>query len=237
MTLTGQVFALIGGVADNEQAEKMLLAVDHYLYDGSVGGYRLNTDFGEVVPDLGRGFGFAYGHKENGAMFSHMAVMYAYALYQRGLVKQGYKVLDGIYWHCKEFAHSHMYPGIPEYINNRGQGLYTYLTGSASWYLLTLVTEAFGVRGKVGNLVLEPKLVKEQFNQEGKARIVVQFANRELDIVYLNQDRLDYGEYQIISAFLDGKLISFNGSFGIIPRLLIISLDPNNTHHIEVELH
>ena len=119
-----------------------------------LGGYRLNTDFGEVLPNLGRGFGFAFGHKENGAMFSHMAVMYANALYQRGLVRQGYKVLDGIYQHCQDFARSHIYPGIPEYINERGRGMYTYLTGSASWYLLTLVTEAFGFRGYLGDLVL-----------------------------------------------------------------------------------
>ena len=67
-----------------------------------------------------------------------------------GLVKQGYKVLDGIYQHCQDFAHSRIYPGIPEYINDRGRGMYTYLTGSASWYMLTLVTEAFGVRGTSG---------------------------------------------------------------------------------------
>jgi len=97
MTLTGQVFALMGGVASDEQAYEIVRSVDRYLYDGRVGGYRLNTDFGEVLPDLGRGFGFAYGHKENGAMFSHMAVMFANALYQRGLVQEGWRVLGGIY--------------------------------------------------------------------------------------------------------------------------------------------
>ncbi len=89
MTLTGQVFALMGGVATDQQASKIVRSVDRYLYDAKVGGYRLNTDFGEVLPNLGRGFGFAYGHKENGAMFSHMAVMYANALYQLGRVKGG----------------------------------------------------------------------------------------------------------------------------------------------------
>ena len=38
-------------------------------------------------------FGFAYGEKENGAVFSHMAVMYANALYKQGFIKEGYKVL------------------------------------------------------------------------------------------------------------------------------------------------
>lgn len=236
MILTGQVFALMGGVATNKQADEIVLAADRYLYDGAIGGYRLNTDFGEVLPDLGRGFGFAYGHKENGAMFSHMAIMYAYALYQRGLVKQGHKVLKEIYQHCQDISRSHIYPGLPEYVNNRGRGMYTYLTGSASWYILTLVTEAFGVRGLLGDLVVEPKLVAGQFDQEGKAHLVIHFANRDLEIVYSNQNRFDYGEYRIGSVWLDGKLIELTGTSVTISRNLIASMNPKATHHIEVEL-
>ena len=59
-------------------------------------------------------------------MFSHMAAMYANALYRRGLVKEGYKVLAGIYQHCQDFDRSRIYPGIPEYINGHGRGIYTY---------------------------------------------------------------------------------------------------------------
>ncbi len=80
MTLTGQVFTLMSGIASDEQAHSIVRAADRYLYDQRMGGYRLNTDFGEVLLNLGRCFGFAFGHKENGAMFSHMAVMYANAL-------------------------------------------------------------------------------------------------------------------------------------------------------------
>ena len=36
-------------------------------------------------------FGFAYGEKENGAVFSHMTVMFANALYRRGFAKEGWK--------------------------------------------------------------------------------------------------------------------------------------------------
>jgi cellobiose phosphorylase len=124
MTLTGQVFALMSGVATQEQAESIVRAADRYLFDAQVGGYRLNTNFGEVLLNLGRCFGFAFGHKENGAMFSHMAVMYAYALYQRGLAQAGHKVLDGIYQHSQNFALSRMYPGIPEYMSAKGRGMY-----------------------------------------------------------------------------------------------------------------
>ncbi len=236
MTLTGQVFALMGGVASDDQAKEIIRSVDRYLYDEKVGGYRLNTDFGEVLLNLGRAFGFAYGHKENGAMFSHMAVMYANALYQRGWVKQGYKVLDGIYQHCQDFQHSRIYPGIPEYINERGRGMYTYLTGSASWYLLTLVTEAFGVKGQLGNLILEPKLVKAQFDHESKARLVTRFAALEIEIIYRNDCGLEYGDYQICSSRMDGQVIEHSSSRVVIPRGMITLLNTCNTHCIEIEL-
>lgn len=169
-------------------------------------------------------------------MFSHMAIMYAYGLYQRGLVKQGYKVLDGIYQHCQDFKRSHIYPGIPEYIDDRGRGRYTYLTGSASWYLLTLITEVFGVRGHFGDLVLEPKLMAEQFDQEGKVRLVTRFSGRQFEVVYLNASRLDPGNYDIYSVRLDGKLIEPIVQPMTIPRVVISSLDPGKLHRIEIEL-
>jgi cellobiose phosphorylase len=210
MTLTGQVFALMGEIATEEQAREIVKAADKYLFDSSVGGYRLNTDFGEVVHKLGRAFGFAYGHKENGAMFSHMAVMYAYALYQRGFIREGYKVLEGIYQHSQNFPISQMYPGIPEYMSSRGRGMYTYLTGSASWYLLTLVTEVFGVRGAMGDLSLTPKLVSAQFNLAGNAYLKTLFAGKILELSYQNPQHLDYDEYQITDILIEGQPTQFS---------------------------
>ena len=85
MMLTGQVFAIMSGTAGEEQIKAVCKSADRYLFDKKAGGYRLNTDFKEEKFDLGRMFGFAYGEKENGAVFSHMAVMYANALYQRDI--------------------------------------------------------------------------------------------------------------------------------------------------------
>jgi cellobiose phosphorylase len=174
--------------------------------------------------NLGRAFGFAYGHKENGAMFSHMAVMYANALYKRSLVEEGHKVLEDIYRHCQNFTISRMYPGIPEYINPDGRGMYTWLTGSASWYLLTMVTEVFGVRGINGDLKLDPKLVATQFDDAGESSITTLFANKLVEVIYQNPDRLDYGQYQVVSTTIDGEPAIFSTQDGtsIIPRATII---------------
>ena len=237
MTLTGQVFTLMGGIATGEQAHAVTQAADHYLLEPSMGGYRLNTDFGGVQLTLGRCFGFAFGHKENGAMFSHMAVMYANALYRRGLVQAGHRVLNGIFQHCCDFATSRMYPGIPEYLSARGRGMYPYLTGSASWLLFTLVTEAYGIKGVLGDLCLEPKLVREQFDANGDAAISTRFAGRQLEVVYHNPSHHDYGAYAITSVLLDGGVVSLKHEDRavVIERALISALD-NNLHRLDVKL-
>ncbi len=205
MMLTGQVFAVMGGTATEEQIRSITKSADKYLYEKSIGGYRLNTDFHELKTDLGRMFGFVYGEKENGAVFSHMAVMYANALYKRGFAKEGYQALQTLADTAMEFGTSKIYPGIPEYFNAKGRGMYHYLTGAASWYMLTFLTEVFGVRGNAGDLEIAPALMKEQFDETGKAEVKLTFAGRNFHIVMENPKRLEYGEYRIKSAVMEGK--------------------------------
>ncbi len=198
MTLTGQVFPLLYGAATDDEARATVAAVRKFLRDAKLGGYRLNTDFG-VRHDLalGRAFGFAFGTKENGAVFSHMCVMYAYALYARGLARDGHDVLRSLYTMSMDTGRARIYPGIPEYFDAAGRGMYPFLTGSASWYVLTLLTQAYGVRGEAGDLLLAPQLVREEFGPDGRAGAVFNFAGRRLAVTYVNAGRLDAGEYDI----------------------------------------
>ena len=239
MTLTGQVFTLMGGIATDDQAADMIRAADRYLFDPQVGGYRLNTDFGQMRLNLGRAFGFAFGHKENGAMFSHMAVMYANALYQRGFVQEGYELFATLYRHCQDFPQSRMYPGVPEYVNSRGRGVYPYLTGSASWLLLTLLTEVFGVRGKLGDLVLAPKLVCEQFDGNGRAAVTTLFAGRQLTIVYHNPAQLDFGQYAVKNVQINNQPLTLHYEDVTritVPRRVIMALAIGQSHLVDVWL-
>lgn len=236
MMLTGQVFAIMSHTAKEEQVKKICQSADHYLYAKEVGGYRLNTNFHEMKFDLGRMFGFAYGEKENGAVFSHMTVMYANALYQRGFVKEGYKALQTLADTALDFETSKIYPGIPEYFNAEGRGLYHYLTGAASWYMLTMVTEVFGVRGNMGQLLVEPKLLKEQFDESGKASISLMFADKNIEVVYDNPQKLTYGEYYVERATCDGQdLLTLSQDFAILGKEQLDNMD-ESVHKIEVVL-
>jgi len=210
MTLMGQVFPIMSGLATDEEIPEIIRSVSQFLKDQKLQGYRLNTDFGlDHYLSLGRAFGFAYGTKENGAFFSHMNVMYAYALYKRGFVKQGREVLQSIYRMCMDTQKSKIYPGVPEYFDSLGRGMYHYLTGSASWLILTQLTQVFGLRGEDGNLILSPKLLKEEFDRELKAAVQCSFAGKRIALTYLNEKRLDYGEYQIKSLTMNDQSVDF----------------------------
>lgn len=200
MMLTGQVFAIMSGIASDDQVSHICYTADKYLYRRNLGGYRLNTDFHEIKFDMGRMFGFAYGEKENGAVFCHMTVMYAYSLYKRGFVREGYKAMQTLAETALDFETSKIYPGIPEYFNAQGRGMYHYLTGAASWYMLTMVTQVYGVRGECGDLVIEPKLTAKQFDEEGCASIRLQFAGKSIKVIYINPGHLEYGEYFVSEA-------------------------------------
>lgn len=235
MMLTGQVFALMSAVASAEEAQSVAAAADRWLFDANIGGYKLNTDFGEVKTDLGRLFGFAYGHKENGAMFSHMAIMYAYALYTRGMSAAAAKGIDAIYDLADNFERSRIYPGIPEYFNSRGRGMYHYLTGSASWLLLTVLTQQFGVRGEMGDLLLAPQLASETFDENGEASVATLFADRSIRVVYVNASRKPAGEYKVTEVTVDGNAVEMAKN-GLIPRDVITLLDGSVEHTIRVTL-
>jgi len=210
MTLTGQVFPVMSGMATNEEVGKIVASVDQFLKDKELGGLRLNTDFGvDHYMDLGRAFGFAFGTKENGSFFSHMNVMYAAGLYQRGFARAGYQVLQSIYRMASDGHRSKIYPGIPEYFDSEGRGMYHYLTGSASWLVLTQLIHVFGVRGLRGDLMLAPQLVKEEFNKKGIASVSCQFAGKRLTVEYHNPKKLDAGKYAIKEILINGKPPAF----------------------------
>ena len=241
MMLTGQVFAVMSGTADDAQVRGITRSADRYLYREEIGGYRLNTDFKELKFDMGRMFGFAYGEKENGAVFCHMAVMYANALYRRGFVREGYKALRALADASLCFERSRMYPGIPEYFNRDGRGLYSYLTGTASWYLLTLITEVFGVRGVWGDLAVCPRLVREQFDAQGRASLSLQFAGKEFCVTVRNPAGKDCGAYRTARASLTAgagaqpaELPIVNGA-ALLRRSEISGL-PAQGNRIEIEL-
>lgn len=209
--LASQVFAIMSGIATPSQIKKTWVSIKKHLKDKALGGFRLNTNFGPSYLDLGRAFSFSWGEKENGAFFNHMVVMLANALYRRGFTKEGSQVFASIYKMATS-PKAKIYPLIPEYFNNSGSGLYLYLTGSASWYVHTLIEEILGVQSALGNLVLSPKLTPLDFRKRTIEVKLVQ-SGKIVRITYMKGK-----SSQIKNVLLEGKKVSQTNHSYIIKR-------------------
>ena len=220
MMLASQVFAIMSNVATDTQVKETWNSIKKYLYDKKHGGFRLNTDFGSLCLDLGRAFGFSYGDKENGAFFSHMSVMLANALYKRGFIKEGFEVINSIYQMAIS-ENAKIYPLIPEYFNSQGRGLYLYLTGSASWYIYTLLQEALGIKFNCGDLVIEPKLLPSNFSNNDIETLFT-LENKQIKVNFIRTaGRKDL--YKIKDVFLNGNKISSEEGKYLIKRKELLS--------------
>ena len=238
MTLTGQTFPIMSGIADTEQIKIIFNNVSKYLKDKKLGGFHLNTDFKEEQLNLGRAFSFVYGDKENGAFFNQIALMYAYALYKQGFVNAGYEAISSIYKMAVDTQKSKIYPCLPEYFNAEGRGMYSYLTGSASWFILTLLTQVFGIRGEYGDLIIEPKLTVEQFKAQNTIGVTTHFADKLIEVKFINPRKKKFGKYSINKVTFNGKIIAENLKEPrfLLSRSKFIALSSNNTDNIEVIL-
>ena len=101
---------------------------------------------------------------------------------------------------------------------------------------MTMITEVFGVRGEAGDLILYPKLLAVQFDDEHKASVTTPFAGRTFTIVYENKNGRDFGGYIIDSAYCDEKEIPVNeDSFVVLSRDMLDALSAG-AHTIVIHL-
>jgi cellobiose phosphorylase len=196
--LTGQAMALLNKIATQDQAIKLAKKTKQKLYQKHLGGYQLNSLYQKEKQPLGRAFYFAYGHKENGAVFSHMVMMYAYGLYQYNLKHDGREAWLTVLEQAMK-SNSQVYEGIPEYFNDQGKGKYLYLTGSASWLLYLLRHQVFGLKFKFGKLYLEPQLTRQDFIDQLATIDTKTFGNHTTIHYHLETDSDDYHIKKIIA--------------------------------------
>ncbi len=230
MMLTSQVFAIMSGVANEQQISQTYSSIKKYLQDKKLGGFRLNSDLKDIYMELGRAFGFSYGDKENGAFFSHMNVMLANSLYKRGFINEGGEVINSIY-NMAVSDNAKVYPCLPEYFNGQGKGLYLYLTGSASWYIYTLMEEVLGIKFQKGQLFLEPKLTLADF-RKNIIQTSFSVAQKRVKLTYEIISR-SQRQYKISKVLLNNKQIDSNSSSCMISTSCFSQKENNLTIILE----
>lgn len=69
-----------------------------------------------------------------------------------------------------------------------------------------MLTQVYGIRGKLGDLLIEPKLVKEQYDIGDVLTVDMLFMEKEVSIYFYNRKRLDYGKYQLGELSINGEV-------------------------------
>lgn len=203
MDLTTQVMMVMQGVATADQIAGIIKASDYYLKDGR--GYRICTPFTNIDMNIGRITGFVYGHKEHGSKWMQQNVMMAYGLYLRGFKEKASEIIQDTYELSTDSATSKIFPGLPSYFGPGDKGSYAYLTGSSTWFILSLTTQIFGVRGEMGNLCLEPKIPHNFFDDQGEASIAFTFRGIRIKLIYHFQKPAKSDNYKLNGILINGK--------------------------------
>ncbi len=164
--LNPQAWAILSGVADNEQIDRIIDSVNQYLYTPS-GPMLLAPAYSRMHDDIGKLSMKPAGLLENGSVYSHAAVFWAYALYTVRKSDEAFKTLQAL---IPGAAHNTIdrCEQLPTYIPNYfrgtdaaegvGRSSRRFTTGSAPWFYHTIATRLLGIRPELNGLRIDPQL-------------------------------------------------------------------------------
>ncbi|MEJ2594175.1 MAG: cellobiose phosphorylase [bacterium] len=210
MDLTTQVMTIMHKVSTESQTAAIMRAAENVLRDENGLGYRLCRPFREIDLNIGRLTGFVYGYKEHGSKWMQQNIMLSYGLFSQGFSQLAFDVISQVYRLCADSGTSRIFPGVPSYFEPGDRGAYAYLTGSSSWLILTITTQLFGIRGNFGNLLIEPQLPENMFDDHGNAGISCSFRGMRLHVEYWIEDNNPSPAYTIKAIRINDKTPQFD---------------------------
>lgn len=190
--LNPQSWALLSGAANSKQIEKMLSAIENQL-DTPYGAAMLAPAYTKMRDDVGRVTQKFPGSAENGAIYNHATIFYAYSLFQIGDANRAFEALRKMIPDEKDALQRGQ---LPTFIPNYYRGAYHQLprtagissqlfnTGTVAWYYRMVIEELFGLKGCQGDLLIEPKL-PESWNT---AHAVRAFASATFDVTFIRRE-------------------------------------------------
>jgi len=207
--LNPQSWSMLSGAATPEQQKKMIKAISEQLMTPH-GVMMLAPSYTGMVEDIGRITQKHPGVSENGSVYNHAAIFYAYSLYQVNEYDLAFEVLNKIIPSSDNAAESgqlavfvpNYYRGAyHQYPEKSGRSSQLFNTGTLAWLYRCLVEELCGLKGGNGVLHIAPKL-PSHINKISGNRL---FRGAKLDFVIEKSK-----EIKKIETYLDGNIISTN---------------------------
>ena len=211
--LNPQSWAVLSGAADDEQRRRMIRAIEARLVT-PYGVAMLAPAYTKMREDVGRVTQKYPGSAENGSVYNHAAVFYAYALYTACEADRAFDVLR------------RMIPGpseqdlaqrgqLPCFIPNYYRGAYAQFpqvagrssqlvhTGTVAWFYRCLIDGLFGVRGGVRGLSVSPCLPSHWQT----ARVQRRFRTTTFDVRFARSANVSEPQISVEGQRIEGTTI------------------------------
>jgi len=209
--LNPQAWAMLSGAATDSQIDAMIANINSQLMT-PYGVMMLAPSYTSMVEDIGRVTQKHPGVAENGSVYNHAAIFYAYSLYQQGFADLAFEVIEKMLpsiTQCLETGQLPVY--VPNYYRGAyhqyprqaGRSSHLFNTGTISWLYRCLVEELCGLKGSAKGLIVTPKLPKSINNLCGQRR----FRGAVIDFSITKDNTINSDEIYLDGALIDGHCL------------------------------
>ncbi|WOH37257.1 gluconokinase, GntK/IdnK-type [Thalassotalea fonticola] len=169
--LNPQSWAILSGAASPEQQRKLLAQIELQL-ETPYGTMMLAPSYTKMREDVGRVTQKFPGTAENGSIYNHAAIFYAFSLFKIGKGEKAFEVMRKMLPDDDFIKRGQLPNFIPNYYRGAyyqhprtaGRSSQLFNTGTVSWFYRCVIEGIAGLTGDKGELVINPQLPKQWSN-------------------------------------------------------------------------
>ena len=164
--LNPQSWAMLSGAATSQQVDCLLDEISQQLAT-PFGPMMLAPSSTNMRADIGRLTQKYPGTAENGSVYNHASIFYAYSLFQHGYADKAMAIIQQMLTSEKDVLVRQQLPGfIPNYYRGAyhqnpemaGRSSQLFNTGTVAWLYRAIIEELCGLKGNAGGLIISPKI-------------------------------------------------------------------------------
>lgn len=244
--LNPQSWAMLSDCATSSQTHQMLAAVKENL-ETPYGVMMLSPAYTQMREDVGRVTQKFPGTAENGSVYNHASVFYAYSLLQKGYADEAFEVLEKMLPTEQDFLIRGQLPlFIPNYYRGayhqipeaagKSSGLFN--TGTVAWFLRCIVEEVYGLKGCLQGLIVTPKLPSKWQS----ASIIRKFRGATFAVAYhriennLDEKATSEARTSLYKITIDGEVLAAENGNTWQSTPIINVIEGKAHYQVEVEI-
>ncbi|WNC69389.1 gluconokinase, GntK/IdnK-type [Thalassotalea nanhaiensis] len=232
--LNPQSWAILSGAVSTENKAKLLAQIELQL-NTPFGTMMLAPSYTKMRENVGRLTQKFPGTAENGSIYNHAAIFYAYSLFKIGEAEKAFSVMRKMLPDDNFIQRGQLPNFIPNYYRGAfyqhprtaGRSSQLFNTGTVSWFYRCVIEGIAGLVGNKGDLLIKPQLP----NQWSKLNVIRAFNGATFNVEILKTKKVSQqtvhinGNYEAsnrIANITAGKTYQVQVLLPLPPELIII---------------